>query len=133
MAEEALDSIKMGIVLIFFAAILSYVVLNTRFGKDMLNAAVFEIEEETARTDRQSFNRFSGEGAVVTAAAAYALIGYEENKIASVTCYMHGAEGVVGYGMDDTCLKNHLQGNVCLRAVCDGSGGYHLAVFSEAH
>lgn len=133
MAEEALDSIKMGIVLIFFAAILSYAVFNTRFGKDMLNAAVFEIEEETARTDRQNFSRFAGEGAVVTAAAVYALIGYEENKIASITCYMHGAEGVVGYGMDDTCLRNHLQGNVCLRAVCDESGSYSLTIVSTAH
>lgn len=127
--EESIDSIKMGVALVFFTVILGYVISNTRFGRDMLSSAVDGIAEAADHTAYQNFYQFTGDGTDVTAAAAYAFIGYNENQIASVTCYVHGTEGVTGYGLEDTCLKNHLQGRVHMKAVYDrNEEEYHLVI-----
>lgn len=128
--EEAIDSIKMGTVMIFFTVILGYVIYNVGFGKDMLNTTVEEIEESAFDTTYQSFKNLTGEGKVITSAAAYAFIGYNENEIESITCYVHDSRGVIGYGMDDTCLRDHLKGNVLMKAEYNESEGqYRLYLY----
>lgn len=128
--EEAIDSIKTGVALILFTAILGYVVFNVGFGRELLNSAVEEIEESAFETTSRSFQGFTGDGRTVTGAAAYAFIGYNENEIASITCYVHDARGVTGYGMDDTCLKNHLGGTVIMKAEYDRNEGlYRLSLY----
>lgn len=128
--EEAISSIKMGVVLIFFTAILTYIIFNVGFGKEMLNDTVETIEESVFDTTYQSFQSFTEKGMTVTSAAAYAFIGYNENEIASITCYVHDGRGVIGYGMDDTCLRNHLKGRVLLKAEYDeNEGQYKLFLY----
>lgn len=128
--DEGIDAIKMGVAMIFFASILGIVVYNTSFGKEMLNSTVEEIEKSTFDETFKSFQQFTGDGLVVTSAAAYAFIGYNENNIASVTCYVHDAHGITAKGMDDTCLKSHLQGELRMKAVYNElEGQYDLYLY----
>lgn len=119
--EEGIDFLRMGIALVFFTAILGYIVFNTQFGKQILNESIDRVETGNYNATKQSFEQFSGSGHVVKSAEAYAFIGYNENNIKSITCYVHNASGVVATGMDDTCLKTHLQGNVRMTADYDAS------------
>lgn len=133
MGDESLNTIKMGVAFAFFVAVLFYVIFNTRFGRALLSVTVEEIEDATDSVTYKNFAEFTGEGMVVPAAAAYAFIGYNENSIASITCYVHGSNpAYTGYGMDDTCLKNHLKGYVRMQAAYNEAEGDYFLYLREA-
>ena len=123
--EEGIDSMRMGVALIFFTAILGYVFFNTQFGKDILSSTVTHIEDDMYNTTTETFAEFTGDGHVVSAAEAYSFLGYNDNNIESVTCYVHDASGITATGMEDTCLKNHLSGNIRMKAVYDQTEGQY--------
>lgn len=123
--EEGIDTMKMGVALIFFTAVLVYVIFNTSFGKNILNSTIDEVENDMYNSQQATFREFTGDGHVVSAAEAYAFIGYNENNIESITCYVHDSGGVTATGMDDTCLKEHLSGNIKMKAVYDQTEGQY--------
>lgn len=126
--KEVIEAIAMGVSIILLAAALLYTVGNVTYGQMMLTTASEGMEEMQYKSEEDNFRQFVREPVKIPAVAAYALIGYNQNRIDDITC------SICNYvcdtdGFENTCLKDHLNGFVMVYAQIDEiTMQYHLYI-----
>ena len=136
MMREAIDTIKMGVVIILFAAVCFFGLYNVVMMRRVSNAATDRVEKATD-PGYAYIKEYVDKTTLTTCAEAYALYGYCKDSIEDVTCTVctDGAPGAFGTdremhnrSTEDLCLKTHLSGN-CKVKIVYLNGGYHMYVY----
>ena len=114
--KEAIESLAMGIALIFFSVVVFFALRNVLYGKDMLSDYTSSFETTTYHAQDDNFREFSRKWINISAVATYALIGYNQESIEDISCEICNTTSIPFTGMETCCLKDHLMGDVSVRA-----------------
>lgn len=132
---EAVDVLKIGVMMGFISVLLIYVIYGINVGKDMGNSVYNDMSNAEISTNNANLKSLSYEYTILPAATVYSLTQYNSTEIYDLTCYIcDNTNGRYEKISDSPCLLEHLKGRVKLITEYDEMlGQYHLKIYPYSY
>lgn len=129
--KEAVEIMAAGVAMILLAAALSLVIKNIDMGKLFLHRAASATDNATSQAMSETFEKINNTPITIPASGAYALIGYNESYVKGITCYICNPSGTTHASLSESCLKEHMTGDVKIWATCDPADSRYTIYLSS--
>ncbi len=113
MKDETINMMKLGVSMILFSGLLTYVIFTFVLGKSIGNDFLTKTQEIQVQTEAGPLRELSGIETIMPAATAFSMFEYQYKNIRQITCYVcDPINGEVRTMNQNLCISEHLEGYV---------------------